>query len=363
MTTRHISPPKESFDWLFGVTAEPLLLIDAAPNLAESVVCAANPAALELHGLPLVDIVDHPYGDLLGPPAGDDSPLSGVAGAVVWHRNGSEGSFPVARTVTNVPWDADLQLVALSPLGIPGQPRTSFLHAQRLETLGMVAGQVAHDLNNVLVSILTDAALLVEELTPGDPIRERLSAIAIAGRDARALTRQLVRQASASLDHQEVDVNALIDDALLLFAAVAGPDAETRFEAGDVPPIEGNPVHLRQAILNLLLNANAALTRGAGSITITTAVVLGSDIPTASLASRETPLPQRHYLAIAVEDTGEGMSQHILARAFEPFFTTRVDGTGLGLPAVVASITAHEGIVGAISTPGQGSRFTIYLPA
>ncbi len=363
MTTRHVSPPQESFEWLFGITAEPLLLVDAAPSLAQSNVCAANAAALELHGLQLADIVNHPYGDLLGTSDDDESLLSGLPGAVVWHRNANKGSFPVARTVTTAPWDAALQLVALSPLGIPGQPRTSFLHAQRLETLGMIAGQVAHDLNNVLVGILTDAALLVEELSPGDPVRERLSAIAIAGRDARTLTRQLVGQAGASSEREEIDVNALIDDVLMLFAAVAGSDRETQFDAGNVAPIEGNPVHLRQALLNLLLNANAALGGGPGSITITTAVVRGSEIPIASLASRETPIPRRDYLAISVVDTGEGMSPRVLARAFEPFFTTRVDGTGLGLPAVVAAVREHGGILGATSVPGRGSHFTIYLPA
>jgi hypothetical protein len=227
----------------------------------------------------------------------------------------------------------------------------------------MIAGQVAHDLNNVLVGILTDAALLVEELSPGDPVRERLSAIAIAGRDARTLTRQLVGQAGASSEREEIDVNALIDDVLMLFAAVAGSDRETQFDAGNVAPIEGNPVHLRQALLNLLLNANAALGGGPGSITITTAVVRGSEIPIASLASRETPIPRRDYLAISVVDTGEGMSPRVLARAFEPFFTTRVDGTGLGLPAVVAAVREHGGILGATSDPGRGSHFTIYLPA
>jgi signal transduction histidine kinase len=88
----------------------------------------------------------------------------------------------------------------------------------------------------------------------------------------------------------------------------------------------------------------------------------GADIPAASLAGREAPNPEHDYLAITVQDTGEGMAPEVLGRAFEPFFTTRADGTGLGLPAVVAAVAAHHGLVGATSTPGVGSVFTVYLP-
>jgi signal transduction histidine kinase len=363
MTARHTVPARESFEWLFGLSAEPLLLVDVAPNLGDSIVLAVNSAALEIHGLEATAVVGMPYHTLVGSSGEDDGLLAAVPGAVVWHRNVHGRSFPVARTVSTVPWDSHQQLIALSPLGIPGQPRASFLHAQRLETLGMVASQVAHDLNNVLVSILTDAALLVDELSPGDPIRERLTAIAIAGRDARALTRQLVGTASSSSERQMLDINALVDDALLLFGAVADPDAAITFETGtDVRPVHVNPVQLRQALLNLLLNANASLKKGPGSIAVATSTIRGAEIPVASLASRESPNPEHSYLAVTVHDTGEGMPPDVLARAFEPFFTTRTDGTGLGLPAVVAAVAAHHGLVGATSTPGAGSTFTVYLP-
>ncbi|MCA9843358.1 MAG: PAS domain-containing protein [Dehalococcoidia bacterium] len=363
MTTRQRSSSEQAFDWLFDQSSESLLIVETETTLAAATIRAANSAALELHGIALADLEGQPYRLLLGL-TGDASALQGaVPGTIVWHRNSRGDSFPVARRVSTLPWDDHLQLVTLTPVGIPGQPPDTFLHSQRLETLGMLAGHVAHDLNNVLVSILTDADLLVEELSPGDPIRERLDAIAIAGRDARALTRQLLGTATSAADRRPLDLAALVDETLLLFSTVVNRGVTTAFKAADyVPPVEGNAVQLRQAILNLLLNANWALRGTPGAISITTSVVPGSLIQSTSLMSRGMPVEGTSYAAIEIADTGEGMTPDVLTRAFEPFFTTRADGTGLGLSAVFAAVAAHNGLVTAGSARGEGSQFTIYLP-
>jgi hypothetical protein len=237
-----------------------------------------------------------------------------------------------------------------------------FLHSQRLETLGVVAAQVAHDLNNVLVSILGEAALLVDELAPGDPVRERVAGIAAAGRDARALVRQLMSLAGSSSPIAPTDPNALIDDVLLMFRAIAPSDVEVGWTPAEaVPTMPADAVQMRQAVLNLMLNAAAAVGEG-GSVRVSVGTVRADGVQTRTFVSRARPVRGREYVVISVEDDGSGMPEEVLARAFEPFFTTRADGTGLGLPAVLAAVARHEGLVEAASTMGEGSHFALYLP-
>lgn len=256
----------------------------------------------------------------------------------------------------------------VSPVPQPGDDRVpqhdeKFLHSQRLETLGILAAQVAHDLNNVLVSILGDAALLADELAPGDPVRERVVAIAAAGRDARALVRQLVGLAGPSAPIGTTDLNVLVDEVLLMFRAVASPDVEVVWQAAsEQRPVSVDAVQARQAILNLLLNAAAALD-GPGTVRLETASTPGTELGAAPFVTRARPVRSRTYHSIAVADTGTGMRPEVLARAFEPFFSTRAEGTGLGLPAVLAAMTRHQGLVAAESVAGQGSVFTLYFPA
>jgi signal transduction histidine kinase len=237
-----------------------------------------------------------------------------------------------------------------------------FLHSQRLETLGIVAAQVAHDLNNVLVSILGDADLLADELAPGDPVRERIADIAAAGRDARALVRQLMSLAGSSSTVTSVDPAILVGEVMLMFRAIAPADVVIDWQPNaDIPPVAVDAVQIRQAVLNLLMNAAAAIDHG-GTIRISLAHVAAAGLGGVAFVTRARPVRGRSYVAIDIEDSGAGMPAEVLARAFEPFFTTRIEGTGLGLPAVLAAVTKHEGLVAAASTPGNGSRFTIYLP-
>lgn len=238
------------------------------------------------------------------------------------------------------------------------------LQSQRLETLGMVAAQVAHDFNNVLVSIIGNATIVLDELAPGDPLRERVEAIAAAGDDARALVRQMMSTATTRETLEAIDVTGLVDEVLVFYDAIVEPEPTATFErASWLPMVNGYAVQLRQAILNLLLNAHAALGQGVRDVTVRTGLVSGGRIARETLIGGESPVAGETYVLVSVADSGVGIAPPDLPRVFEPFYTTRPDGTGLGLPAVLTAARNHRGLVAVTSTPGKGSTFTIYLPA
>lgn len=232
--------------------------------------------------------------------------------------------------------------------------------AERMESIGMLAGGVAHDLNNALAPILMAAELLREHVT--DPEDRRfVNSIEASAQHGAALVQQLLAFARGSEGQRtSVDVPALLADVRTLLGSTLAKDIELSVETVGTPwPIMAEVTKIKQVLINLCLNARDAMPEGgrieilAGNTTIGGRHVLSQ--PGAQPGS---------YLRIAVRDTGTGIPPEVLGRIFDPFFTTKPagKGTGLGLSMVAGIIKSHGGFVNVESHVGQGTLFELYFP-
>lgn len=221
--------------------------------------------------------------------------------------------------------------------------------SQKLETLGQVAGGVAHDFNNVLCSVIVNAEVLREDIEPG-PLREQLDEIFDAAMRGAALARQLLSfSRNAEFHPTAVSLDPMITSMQPLLRRLAGRAIELRLSlATDGVEVWADPSQLEQVVMNLVVNARDAMPSG-GTITV---------------ATERDPLADPGAVAIVVRDTGGGVPAEILERIFEPFFTTKPpgQGTGLGLAVVRAVARQWHGDVSVESTPGQGATFRVQLP-
>ncbi len=229
--------------------------------------------------------------------------------------------------------------------------------AQRLESIGRLAGGVAHDFNNLLVVILGWADLLPQSKDE-DEKKEGLEAIRTASLQAAQLTRQLLSFARRTVvQPTAVDVDAFLARTLSSVRRMLADDIRVEHARVTLPRALVDETQLGQVILNLVVNASDAMPKG-GTITARAALLEPPHLPP------EAPDPQARYLAVVVEDTGVGMDQATQARIFEPFFTTKGPGkgTGLGLASVYGIATQSNGFVRVESVVGEGSRFTVAFP-
>ncbi len=232
------------------------------------------------------------------------------------------------------------------------------LQSEKLRSLGLLAGGVAHDFNNQLAVIGGLAQLVGLRAHEPAVVSAHAAQILEATRCAADLTGKLLAFARKSASRDEaVDVNAMAADTAELLRRSLTRRIEVRVETSADPlVVRGDPAQLANALLNLGINARDAMPRG-GVLTIRTAAVALAGPAAESLA-----LEPGAYVAVTVLDTGEGMSERTLASAFEPFFTTKPDGTGMGLAQVYGAARAHRGGVRATSRLRVGTEVTIYLP-
>ncbi len=236
-----------------------------------------------------------------------------------------------------------------------------FQQAQKIESIGRLAGGVAHDLNNMLSPILGYAELLLEDTDRADPRREAVQEILSAGRRARGLVRQLLAfSRKQTMEFKPIDLNSLLRDFEKLLRRTVREDIAIRMLlAGAVPLIRGDVGQLEQVVMNLAVNAQDAMPEG-GDLNIETETV---ELDQADAASHPDVAPGR-YVVLTVRDTGCGMDDEIRKHLFEPFFTTKEKekGTGLGLSTVFGIVKQHGGNVLAYGEPGRGATFKVYLP-
>ncbi len=231
--------------------------------------------------------------------------------------------------------------------------------AQRLESLGRLAGGIAHDFNNLLAVILGHADLLSVDLAPDAPGHASLRQIAGAARQGADLARQMLIYAGRGRPMVErVDLNEVIRNDRLLLEASLRTDARLQLTiAPELPPLMVDLDQIRQVVMNLVSNASEALGEGGGLITITMEHTTRWEGD-----GHDDDLPVGAYVQLTVQDTGEGIHPALLERVFEPFFSTRFIGRGLGLAVVRSIVERHGGRVFANSEPGQGTRVTVLLP-
>ncbi len=237
-----------------------------------------------------------------------------------------------------------------------------YRRAQKLEALGQLAGGIAHDFNNLLFVINAYAGQLAQQADLPDPVREAVGAIRECGERGTSLTSQLLQfSRNEFVAPTAIDVNAALRHADRMLARLLRPNTKLEWALAErLPHILWSVGTLERVVTNLVTNARDAMPDG-GTIRIATALL-------ELLAPRErgrVRVPAGTYVTIEVRDTGTGMAEEVLEHIFEPFFTTKSAdrGTGLGLAGVYGMVTQAGGWIDVASKPGEGTTFTVGLPA
>ena len=236
------------------------------------------------------------------------------------------------------------------------------LAKQNLESLGVLASGIAHDFNNLLGGITAQAELIAENLTVASVPREEIQKIKAAAMRGSEIVRELMVYAGEDQSRfvEVVDVSRLVEEMLELLKISISKHATLRTDlAADLPPFSGNAPKIRQVVMNLVINASEAIGAKHGVITLTTAHV---KLATDPGPDRVGDGLQGDYVRLEVSDTGSGIPGEAGAKIFDPFFSTKFPGRGMGLAVVKGIVREHDGTIEMASVPGQGTTFRVLLP-
>jgi DNA-binding response OmpR family regulator/nitrogen-specific signal transduction histidine kinase len=236
-------------------------------------------------------------------------------------------------------------------------------HSQKLESIGLLAGGVAHDFNNLLMGILGNASLALDDVPQGGAAWKALTDVMRASERAADLTRQLLAYAGKGRFVVEpVDLSALVQELVPLIHSSIPRKARLILNlAPGLPPTQADKGQIEQVVMNLLINAAEALEDGSGTVTVTSAACPARDVEQSQfLTDHEL---RGDYIRLTVEDTGVGMDEETRSRIFDPFFSTKFLGRGLGLSATLGIVRGHKGAIRVTSTPGNGTTFEVLFPA
>ena len=233
--------------------------------------------------------------------------------------------------------------------------------SQKMESIGRLAGGVAHDFNNILTAIIGFSELAQTKLPEGHAVRRDLKIIREAGEKAAVLVRKLLAFSRKQiLEMKIVNLNELIEDILKLLGRIIGEDVHFELNISEVVNnIKADPSQVEQILMNLVINARDAMPDG-GRISIETADV---NLDENYTKSHEGVAPGP-YVMLAITDSGKGIPREVQGKIFEPFFTTKgTQGTGLGLSTVYGIVKQHKGHIFVYSEKDMGTTFKIYFPA
>jgi PAS domain S-box-containing protein len=237
------------------------------------------------------------------------------------------------------------------------------LHAQKLESIGLLAGGIAHDFNNLLVGVIGNASLALEMLGPRDPAAELLEQVIKSGEHASHLTRQMLAYSGKGrFVFEAVDVSKVVAQIADLVRPSIPKKVTVQLDlAPNLPPIKADPGQIQQVVMNLLINGGEAIGDRIGLLSARTRVV--EFAPGQDFGDFQGFEPEPgYYVSIEVRDTGAGMDEATRSRIFDTFFTTKFTGRGLGLAAVSGILRGHKGAIRVESEPGKGTCFEVLFP-
>jgi two-component system cell cycle sensor histidine kinase/response regulator CckA len=236
------------------------------------------------------------------------------------------------------------------------------LARQKLESIGTLAGGIAHDFNNLLAGVLAEAELAATELEQGESPLESLQRIRhAAGRGAEIVRELMIYSGQDKADPVErVNLSRLVEEMLELLKVSISKHTFLKTDLPkNLPAVLARASQIRQIVMNLIINASEAIGDNGGVIEIR---ALHTVLPREPGPSSPPNLPSGDYLNLEVSDTGGGMTEEVQAKVFDPFFSTKFAGRGLGLAVVQGIVRDHGGAINLVSAPGQGTKFEIFLP-
>lgn len=354
--------------------------VDAAPDAIfvtdeRGLLVEVNQAGAEITGCSIASLLGT---DLAGLIAVEDRPRYSASMATLQDTGRASGEFRVRR-MNDGERLAHVEAVRLSSVRTLTfakdvtdhkeaqealrQARENLLHAEKLQAIGQLAGGVAHDFNNQLTTVLSFTELLREQVKGNDNLTAYCDQVIGGITRASDLTAQLLAYSrKGKYQSVRVDLHELLAEVSTLLRRTIDKKVDVCLELGAKTSVTtGDPTQLQNVLLNLALNARDAMVDG-GRLTIATRSVRACEI--SPLGVLGTLLEDR-YIEVSVADTGVGMAPEVLTRIFEPFFSTKAPGKGLGmgLPSVYGAVAAHHGAIRVESAPQQGSTFYVYLPA
>ena len=357
------------FAELFNANPTGLVLVDRTTR----VIAQINPAAAAMVGLPPDQIVGQVCNGFICPADIASCPVCDLGQAidrserVLVRADGAR--LPILKTVVPVALDGKPFLLE-SFIDLSGQKaaeeererlQTQLNQAQKMESVGRLAGGVAHDFNNMLGVILGHVELALQDAPPDHPLCKNLAEIQKAAEHSAGLTRQLLAFArKQTVAPQVLDLNATVEASLQMLRRLIGEEIRlTWLPAKHLAPVKMDPTQIDQILTNLCVNARDAI-GGQGQIRIETGTATLDEARCADHAG----VAPGEYVRLAVSDTGCGMDPETLAHLFEPFFTTKDvgQGTGLGLATVYGIVKQNNGFIDVRSEPGRGTTFGIHLP-
>ena len=279
-------------------------------------------------------------------------------------KDGSE--FPVEISLSSIDWNGEsIATAAVRDISERAESerekalQSQLQRSRRLESVGQLAGGIAHDFNNILGVIMNYAEFVADELEPDSKAREDVGEIRHAAERAAALTRQLLIFSRREVVKPEVlDLGQVVEEIENLLRRALGERVELKVSiAADLSTIEADPGQIEQVLVNLAVNGRDAMPDGGMLLVEAENVILDEDY-----AYMHPETEPGRYVRLKVSDTGTGMAPEAAERAFEPFYTTKDDGTGLGLATVYGIVTAANGQIDIYSEVGFGTTIKIHLP-
>jgi|GEM_PF-958953 len=369
---------EDMFRVLSAELPDAIFLLDPADPKVPFRIVHANEAAARMHGVPVerllgtsVLALDDAATAAQGPARAQRLRAGETLTFEAVHRRADDTWFPVEVIAREIAWGGRRLVLSLDR-DITERRRAEeerqrleaqVQHAQRLESLGVLAGGIAHDFNNLLMGVLGNADLALLHLDAGSPAAARVEDVKRAGLRASDLTQQLLAYAGKGRFVVEpVDLNDVVRDMAKLLEVSTSRRVRLVLDfAPTLPPVEADVAQLRQVVMNLITNASEAVGDHEGVVTLRTAA---EDVDAAWLggAYGGAGLPPGPYVVMEVTDTGIGMDEATQRKIFEPFFTTKFTGRGLGLAALLGIVRGHHGAVRVTSAPGRGSNFRVVLP-
>lgn len=265
-----------------------------------------------------------------------------------------------------LPSGHDAVQMVVRDITVAKQEEEAILRSQKMEGIGVLAGGIAHDFNNLLTGMLGQASLATAKLERNLPAIDHIKKVIVSAERAADLTRQLLAYTGKGKFHIiPVDVNQLIHDTTGLMETALPPQVQLAVTFDEqLPLIYADRGQIQQVVMNLFINAVEAIGEEGGQVTIHTAT---TDIYPCDERNRDIDVPSElavgRHIVLSVSDTGSGMDPSTMERIFDPFFSTKSQGHGLGLSAIVGIIRMHKGALRVKSQLGKGTTFTIWLPA